>query len=236
MPVTAPELQEDFVAAFDPAIFNPVRIGLAAVPNKNYSQTLNGTDDAEQIAVLREWRNTPTGESIKYVLRQNEASERVSLDLEVAAGSPERFHAVLQAASDGLAAALAAGVTAGWRDNAVPTLTSMADVVGTVADGVETELTLVEIKAQGNEADGDGTVDALIVTEVSTGTLKIGATAETATPWAAGSNDVIDATKNAYWTSAVSASGTINAFKVKAMDNDGWVQTTAAVQVTMTVT
>ncbi|MFB3887637.1 MAG: DUF4347 domain-containing protein, partial [Thermodesulfobacteriota bacterium] len=119
--------------------------------------------------------------------------------------------------------------------NQAPTLTSFAGPLDTTAEDTEVEITLAELKAQGDESDVDGTVDAFAVKAISTGTLKIGATAGTATAWAAGTNDTINATNNAYWTPANNANGTLNAFTVVAKDNDG-AESAAPVQAQITVT
>jgi hypothetical protein len=63
------------------------------------------------------------------------------------------------------------------------------------------------LAAQGDESDADGTVDAFIVQAVTSGTLKIGTSAASATAFAVGSNDRIDAIRNAYWTPAANVSG-----------------------------
>src|SRR4029079_6085599 len=123
-------------------------------------------------------------------------------------------------------------VTAG---NDAPTLTLMAAPVDMVAEDTPVQITFAEIAAQGDEADVDGTVAAFVVKAVSSGTLLIGTSAGTATLWAAGSNDLIDATHQAYWTAAPNANGTLNAFTVAAKDNGG-LESTGAVQVQVTVT
>ncbi|HRK38437.1 MAG TPA: Ig-like domain-containing protein, partial [Burkholderiaceae bacterium] len=120
--------------------------------------------------------------------------------------------------------------------NAVPTLTSFAAAVATTLEDTQEEITLDYLKAQGNEVDSDGTVDAFVVQTVSTGSLKIGTSALTATAWDATTNNTVDATNKAYWTPAGNASGNaLNAFTVKAKDNGGAVSATA-VQVTVNVT
>ncbi len=86
--------------------------------------------------------------------------------------------------------------------NDAPTLTSFAAVVDTTNEDTEVEITFADLAAQGDEADVDGTVDAFVVQSVASGTLKIGTSAGTATAWAAGTNDTIDATNHAYWTPA----------------------------------
>ena len=103
--------------------------------------------------------------------------------------------------------------------NDIPTLTNFASFVETTNEDIEVEVTLAELKTQGDEADMDGTVDAFVVQSVASGTLRIGTTAGTATAWAAGTNDTIDATNNAYWTPDLNVSGTQNAFDVVAEDN-----------------
>src|SRR6476469_4531213 len=120
--------------------------------------------------------------------------------------------------------------------NDAPTLTAMASTVVTVAEDTQATITLADLKAQGNEADVDGTVDAFVVKAVSSGTLLIGTTAGTATAWVAGTNDTVDATRSAFWTGALNANGTLSAFTVVAKDNGGLESTSGAVQVTVNVT
>ena len=69
--------------------------------------------------------------------------------------------------------------------NDIPTLTSFTTVIDTTNEDTEVELTLAELKAQGDEADVDGTVVAFVIKSVSTGTLKIGTSAGAATAWCA---------------------------------------------------
>ncbi|MCP4668375.1 MAG: hypothetical protein GY849_18680, partial [Deltaproteobacteria bacterium] len=91
--------------------------------------------------------------------------------------------------------------------NDVPTLTAFADAVTTTNEDTQVQITLAQLKAQGNEADVDGTVDAFVVQLVSSGTLKIGTDSGSAAVFAAGSNDTIDATHHAYWTPASNVNG-----------------------------
>ncbi|MBD2484234.1 FG-GAP-like repeat-containing protein [Planktothrix sp. FACHB-1365] len=116
-----------------------------------------------------------------------------------------------------------------------PTLSSFTSPVDTTNEDTEVELTFAEFAAQGNEADSDGTVDAFVVKSVSSGTLKIGNDAASATAWVAGSNETIDATKKAYWTPDANVNGTVNALQVVAKDNDGLESPTpVTAQVTVT--
>ncbi|MEA2876326.1 MAG: hypothetical protein QOF14_1522 [Hyphomicrobiales bacterium] len=117
---------------------------------------------------------------------------------------------------------------------AAPTLTAMAAPVDTVNEDTQVEITFAEIAAQGNEAD-DGTVVAFVVKAVSTGTLLIGTSPGTALAFAAGTNDTIDATHQAYWTGAQDANGTLNAFTVVARDDEA-LESATPVQVQVSVT
>ena len=115
--------------------------------------------------------------------------------------------------------------------NANPTLTTISNITGGTED-TEKEISFSDLTSAGNEADSDGTVTGFVVKAVSTGTLKIGATAGTATAWAAGSNDTIDASNKAFWTPASNANDAsgLNAFTVVAEDNAG-AESASAVQV-----
>ncbi|MEZ6059074.1 MAG: hypothetical protein R3C19_01800 [Planctomycetaceae bacterium] len=119
--------------------------------------------------------------------------------------------------------------------NTAPTLTAFSAPVDTTLEDAEVEVTSAELAAQGDETDVDGTVIAFVVKSVSSGTLKIGTSAGTATAWAAGTNDTIDASNNAYWTPAASANGTLTAFSVVAKD-DGGLESSSAVTVQVDVT
>jgi len=118
-------------------------------------------------------------------------------------------------------AASTAAVAITVDGNVVPTLTSFAAVIDVTNENTEVELTLAELKAQGDEADSDGTVDAFVVKSITSGTLKIGTSAGTATAWAESTNDTIDATNKAYWTADLDATGNQNAFEVVAKDDSG---------------
>ena len=91
------------------------------------------------------------------------------------------------------------------------------------------EITFAELVAQGDEADSDGTVEAFVVQAVTSGTLNIGGT-----PYNATTNNTIDASTPAQWTTATVGNAQ-NAFTVVAQDNDGDVSVTP-VPVTVDVT
>ncbi|WP_048441474.1 calcium-binding protein [Caenimonas sp. SL110] len=119
--------------------------------------------------------------------------------------------------------------------NTIPTLTSMAAPVVSVDEDVQVFISLANLKAQGDEADVNGSVDAFVVKSVTSGTLLIRDSAGNAVAWAPGSNDTIDATHGAYWKAGPNANGVFNAFTVVAKDNSGAESVTAPVQVQVTV-
>jgi uncharacterized delta-60 repeat protein len=119
--------------------------------------------------------------------------------------------------------------------NDAPTLTSISSPLGTIAEDTQATITFADLQSSGNEADVDGTVIEFVVKGVSSGTLRIGTSAGTATAWVAGVNDTIDATRQAYWTGPMDAYGTLNAFTVVAKDNGG-LESPTPVQVQLSVT
>ena len=119
-------------------------------------------------------------------------------------------------------------------DNA-PTLTAFASTVASGNEDSQIAVTFANLQTQGNEADVDGMVTAFIIKAVSTGSLKIGTSAATATAWNASSNNTVDTTNQAFWTPAANANGTLNAFTAVAKDNGG-VESATAIQAKVAVT
>ncbi len=119
--------------------------------------------------------------------------------------------------------------------NDAPTLTTFVDVVDTTSEDTEVEISFGDLAVWGDENDIDGTVDAFVVKSVTSGTLKIGSDAGSATAWVSGSNDALNATTHAYWTPTLAANGTLGAFEVVAKDNDG-AESLVNVQVEVEVT
>ena len=119
--------------------------------------------------------------------------------------------------------------------NDAPTLSGFIGAVDTTPENTLVAVTLAEFKSHGDAADVDGTVDAFVIKVVSTGTLKIGIDAATATAWDAAMNNTIDAAHQAYWTPELNAKGTLDAFTVVAMDNSG-AESSSAIQATINVT
>ena len=121
------------------------------------------------------------------------------------------------------------------QNAAAPTLTAFASAVASGNEDSEITVTFADLQTQGDEADVDGTVTAFVVKAISSGTLKIGISAATATAWNASSNNTVDATHQAYWTPAANANGTLNAFTAVAKD-DGGLESVTPVQATVSVT
>ncbi len=96
----------------------------------------------------------------------------------------------------------------------VPTLSEITTITPN-GDG-EQVITFASLLDASNAHDLDGTVTAFVVKNVSSGTLKIGTDAASATDWAEGTNDTITVLKKAFWTPGSSG----NAFTVVAKDND----------------
>ena len=129
---------------------------------------------------------------------------------------------------DGTAPAASAVVTSTLTLSAVndnPTLTGFSAPVAAGAEDSAVEISLAALLAAGNEDDVDGQVTAFVVQAVTTGSLRLGGTAATATDWAVGSNDVIDGNTKAFWTPAADASGSganaLPALSLLARDNAG---------------
>jgi hypothetical protein len=102
-----------------------------------------------------------------------------------------------------------------------PVLTAIGPVETTLEE-TEVEIDFLEISDNANESDSDGEVVAFVVKGVNLGTLKIGATPETAIPFASGTNDVIQLGSKAFWTPPLNQSGTLSAFEIVARDNEGF--------------
>ncbi|WP_341886561.1 putative Ig domain-containing protein, partial [Synechococcus sp. UW140] len=106
--------------------------------------------------------------------------------------------------------------------NSPPTLTQISTLSGAKEDQ-PLAISFSTLSAVANAADQGGSVEGFVVKAISSGTLKLGTTEQNATPWAAGSNDRITPTLNAYWTAAANANGmdsnALSAFTVVALDN-----------------
>ncbi len=120
--------------------------------------------------------------------------------------------------------------------NDAPTLTAFTSPAASVNEDAEQTLSLADLLVAGNEADVDGTVTAMVVKAVSSGSLRIGADATSATAWDALTNSTVDATHLAFWTPGANVFGSaLNAFTVVAKDNAG-LESATPVQLTLDVT
>ena len=121
------------------------------------------------------------------------------------------------------AAALAASVSEVPKSNPAPELTIFSQPVDTTSEDTAVTITYAELIAKGNESDLNadntaGTVTGFVVKQVNSGSLTIGGTA-----WVIGSNDFVTTGKDAVWTPAANANGTLTAFSVVARDAEGAV-------------
>lgn len=113
--------------------------------------------------------------------------------------------------------------------NNPPTLTGFGDAVGVTTEDTEVEIDLAAVLAAGDEGDVDGSVTSFRVTSIASGSLRLGADAASATAFAAGTNEHIDAATRAYWTPSVDSNGILNAFSVVAVDDANAESTTPVV-------
>ncbi|MBB3118871.1 DUF4214 domain-containing protein [Pseudoduganella violacea] len=121
------------------------------------------------------------------------------------------------------------------KHNTAPTLSRFNGAVAQSDEDQQLEISLATLQQKGDGADSDGSIAAFVVKSIGSGTLRIGANADSAQAWAAGSNDVIDANHKAFWTPAKDANGkAMGAFSVVARDDEGG-ESAAAVAVTVDV-
>ncbi len=119
--------------------------------------------------------------------------------------------------------------------NDAPTFTTFSGPVATGNEDSPTAISFAALAALGNQADIDNAVTAFVVKEVTTGTLKIGTSEATATPWNATTNKAITGSVNGYWIAAPNANGPQSAFKVVARDGAA-AESATPVQAVVSVT
>ncbi len=115
-----------------------------------------------------------------------------------------------------------------------PSLTAFSQAVASGLEDSVITVSYAQLLAASDASDADGTVTGFVVQAVSGGSLLIGASKASATPWQAGSNDTVDASHRAFWMPARNANGTLPAFTVFAEDNEG-LRSSVAVQAQVTV-
>lgn len=119
--------------------------------------------------------------------------------------------------------------------NDAPTLHTFSSTIAEGDEDTEMVISFATLQAQGDEADVDGTVTAFAIKAISSGTLRLGSSTETAIPWDAVTNNSIAANLNAYWLPEANANGLLNAFTVLAEDNNG-AESPTAIQAIAAVT
>jgi alpha-tubulin suppressor-like RCC1 family protein len=118
--------------------------------------------------------------------------------------------------------------------NDAPTLTSFSGPVTAGTEDSSILITFADLMAKGDEADIDSAVTSFVVKEVTTGSLKIGTSEGSATPWNASTNKVITASLIGYWTPDPNANGPQSALKVVARD-DAPLESATPVQAVVSV-
>ena len=118
--------------------------------------------------------------------------------------------------------------------NDAPTLTSFSGPVTTGTEDSPIPITFADLMAKGDESDIDSAVTGFVVKEVTTGSLKIGTSEGSATPWNASTNKVITASFIGYWTPDPNVNGPQSALKVVARD-DGPLESATPVQAVVSV-
>ena len=118
--------------------------------------------------------------------------------------------------------------------NDAPTLASFSGPVTAGAEDSSIPITFADLMAKGDEADIDSAVTGFVVKEVTTGSLKIGTSEGSATPWNASTNKVVTASLIGYWTPDPNANGPQSALKLVARD-DGPLESATPVQAVVSV-
>ena len=118
--------------------------------------------------------------------------------------------------------------------NDAPTLTSFSGPVTAGTEDSSIPITFADLVAKGDEADIDSAVTGFVVKEVTTGSLKIGTSEGSATPWNASTNKVITASFIGYWTPDPNVNGPQSALKLVARD-DGPLESATPVQLVVAV-
>jgi len=101
------------------------------------------------------------------------------------------------------------------------------------------EISVQSLAAVSNASDVDGQVNAYVVNAVTSGSLRLGTTAQNATAWNPANNTTISGATKAFWTPATDVNGDgLSAFTVVARDNggNGGLVSSTPVAVTVDVT
>lgn len=116
-----------------------------------------------------------------------------------------------------------------------PTFSSFNQEVSSTFKNTEEEITLNDLLSASDATDSDGSITNFVIQSVTSGSLRIGSDKTTASAYASGTNDEVDANQDAYWTPENDATGNdILAFEVIVRDNNGH-ETTSSVAVPIDV-
>ena len=121
--------------------------------------------------------------------------------------------------------------------NDAPSLSTISQGVVSTVEDTDAEISFETLVGLSDAADVDDQVTAFVVKAVTSGTLRLGSSALSATAWSAGGNAVINSATRAYWTPPADANGNaLSAFTVVARDNGGQESTTTPLVVSVDVT
>lgn len=118
--------------------------------------------------------------------------------------------------------------------NDAPTLTRFSGPITSGNEDATIPITFAALSEKGDQIDIDSAITGFVVKEVTTGTLRIGTSEATATPWNASTNKAITASLNAYWIPSIHANGTQAALKIVARD-EGELESATSVQTVVSV-
>ncbi|MEA3512969.1 MAG: putative Ig domain-containing protein [Campylobacterota bacterium] len=112
-------------------------------------------------------------------------------------------------------------------DNTAPIFTTINNIVDTVDEDTQIEISFDDISTQGDQVDTTTSIVAYTVSSVLSGTLLIGENLKNAIEYNATTNNIIDNTHFAYWIPAQDVHGEIiDAFIIQAVDSLGHISNT----------
>lgn len=117
---------------------------------------------------------------------------------------------------------------------AFPTISEFSTEVKKTDEEVEVVISFAELLRASDASDIDGSIAGFLIQEVISGTLRIGSDSVSAQPFLHGSNNAITPGTQLYWTPADDFTGSVEAFEVKALDNESFasvMSVTASIQV-----
>ena len=103
--------------------------------------------------------------------------------------------------------------------NQPPVLSGFSGPVETTSANSEAQITVGDLSNAGFVSDADGIIYGFRITSLLSGSLNIGTSSVTATPFVAGFNDTINAVNHAFWTPDANVTGTQNTFNLVAIDD-----------------